>query len=391
MRPVTPDPGPAASLGRGVGPRPPRWPIATMSVLAVTVVVTLLQFPFPAVRLALWRDPKALAAGQVWRLVTPLLVQYDAWWQIVAVFALLAGIGAVAERLFGPGRWLLLYLGGGALGHAVGFAWQPYDAGASVGVAGLLGAVCAWLLSPAGPRLARVRVWGVAWPLAGLILTATRDIHGPPLLLGFALGALLLGWDRKGDTGPGRRQSRRDRGVTALIEGFFGFVWFGWGQANAAGGLRVGLAVAGVAAALVAVAGGVLAFRGPASSGVLHDRQARRRYGLAVGVEFTLAGAGAAVLAVAGQGDFIPVWVCAVVGVHFFALASLLEDRLLVPLGASVTTVALVAFVAALAAGIAPSTVTGVGAGALLTGFAVAAQTPNGTGQLAGPVRGAEG
>jgi hypothetical protein len=65
--------------------------------------------------------------------------------------------------------------------------------------------------------------------------------------------------------------------------------------------------------------------------------------------------------------------VCAVVGVHFFALASLLEDRLLAPLGASVTTVALVALVAALAAGIAPSTVTGVGAGALLTGFAVAA------------------
>jgi hypothetical protein len=373
MRLITPDPAPVASLERGVDPRPRRWPIATMSVLAVTVVVTLLQFPFPAVRLALWRDPHALTAGQVWRLVTPLLVQYDAWWQIVAVFALIAGVGTVAERLYGPGRWLLLYLGGGVLGHAVGFAWQPYDAGASVAVAGLLGAVCAWLLSPAGPRLARVRVWGVVWPLAGLVLTAKQDIHGPPLLLGFALGTLLLGWDRRGGTAPGRRQSRRDRGMTALIEGFFGFVWFGWGQANAVGGVRIALAVAGVAAALVALAGGLLAFRGPASSGVLHDRQARRRYGLAVGVEFALAGAGATVLAVAGQGDFIPVWVCAVVGVHFFALASLLEDRLLVPLGASVTTVALVALVAALAAGIAPSTVTGVGAGALLTGFAVAA------------------
>jgi rhomboid protease GluP len=165
-----------------------------MSVLAVTAVVTLLQFPFPAVRLALWRDPHALAAGQVWRLVTPLLVQYDAWWQIVTVFALFAGIGTVAERLYGPGCWLLLYLGGGVLGHAFGFAWQPYDADASVAVAGLLGAVCAWLLSPAGPRLVRVRVWGVVWPLAGLVLTATRDIHGPPLLLGFALGTLLLGW-----------------------------------------------------------------------------------------------------------------------------------------------------------------------------------------------------
>ena len=373
MRLITPDRVPADPLGRGVDPRPSRWPIATMSVLAVTAVVTLLQFPFPAVRLALWRDPQALADGQVWRLVTPLLVQYDAVGTIVVVFAGVAALGVLAERVYGHGRWLLLYLGCGVVGQAFGYLWDPPDSGASVAGAGLLGAVCAWLLSPAGPRLARVRVWGVIGPLAGIALVAVGDMHGPPLLPGFALGTLLLGWDRRAATASGHRQSRRDRGMTALIEGFFGFVWFGWGQANAAGGLRVGLAVAGVAAALVALAGGVLAFRGPASNGVLHDRQARRRYALTVGVEFALAGAGAAVLAVAGQGDFIPAWVCAVVGVHFFPLASLLEDRRLVPLGASVITVALVAVVAGLAAGIAPSTVTGVGAGTVLTGFAVAA------------------
>jgi hypothetical protein len=240
--------------------------------------------------------------------------------------------------------------------------------------------VCAWLLSPAGPPLARVRVWGLAWPLAGLALTAAGDMHGPPLLLGFGLGALFLWSDRHatsednvGQHRTGRPRPRRDLGLTALIEGFFAFVWFGWGQANAGPGLRVGLAVAGVVAALVAVAGGIQAFRGPPSTGVLHDRQARRRYGVTVGVEFGLAGVGAAVLAAAGQSDFIPVWVCAVVGVHFFALARLLEDPLLVPLGASVTAVALVALVAGLATGVAPSTVTGVGAGTLLTGFALAA------------------
>ena len=51
-----------------------------------------------------------------------------------------------------------------------------------------------------------------------------------------------------GDDLTGGPRSRRDRGMTALIEGFFGFVWFGWGQANASSGLRVGLAVAGVVA-----------------------------------------------------------------------------------------------------------------------------------------------
>jgi rhomboid protease GluP len=174
-----------------------RWPVATVAVLAATTVLTVLQFPFPGVRLALWRDPDALAAGQWWRLVTPLLVQYDPVWQIVVVLSLLAVIGVLVERLYGHWRWLLLYVGCGVVGQAFAYRWAPPDAGASVAGAGLLGALCAWLLSPAGPRLARVRVWAVAWPLAGVALTAVGEYHGPPLLLGFALGALLLWWDRR--------------------------------------------------------------------------------------------------------------------------------------------------------------------------------------------------
>jgi rhomboid protease GluP len=176
---------------------PRRWPVATASVLAITVVLTVLQFPFPAVRLALWRDPDALAAGKWWRLVTPLFVQYDAVWQIVVVFACIAAIGVVAEWVFGSGRWLLLYFGCGVVGQAFGYRWDPPDAGASVAAAGLLGAVCAWLLSPAGPRQAQVRVWGVVWPLVGIALTVKQDMHGPPLLLGFGIGALLLWRDRR--------------------------------------------------------------------------------------------------------------------------------------------------------------------------------------------------
>ena len=140
---------------------PRRRPIATVSLLAVTVVLTVLQFPFPQVRTALWRDPDAIAAGQWWRLATAMFVQYDKVWQIVAVLACIAAVGVLAERVYGHGPWLLLYLGCGVLGQAFGYLWEPLpDAGASVAGAGLLGAVCAWLLSAAGPRLARVRVWG---------------------------------------------------------------------------------------------------------------------------------------------------------------------------------------------------------------------------------------
>jgi hypothetical protein len=133
------------------------------------------------------------------------------------------------------------------------------------------------------------------------------------------------------------------------------------------------LAAGGVLALLVAVAGAFQAFRNPVSDSSLHDPRAWRRYGVIVGVEFALAGVGAAALAAAGQSDYIPVWVCAVVGVHLIPLAPLLHDRLLVVLGVLLTAVALVALVAGLAAWVPPSTVAGLGAGTLLTLFAAAA------------------
>jgi hypothetical protein len=172
----------------------------------------------------------------------------------------------------------------------------------------------------------------------------------------------------------GQRPSRRDHGITALIEGFFGFVWFGWGQADATSALLQALLAAGSALSLVVAAlGGVIAFRSPAGTGALHERPARRSYGILVGVEFALAGVGAAALGALGQSAYIPVWVCAVVGTHFFPLSAVLGDRLLPWLGALVTAVAVVALGAGPFTGVAPSTVAGLGAGVLLVAFATLA------------------
>jgi membrane associated rhomboid family serine protease len=176
-----------------------KWPICTIAVLGITTLLTVLQFPFPGVRLALWRDPDQIHAGQWWRLFTALFVQYDRVWQIITVLVLVAAIGVFAERLFGHLNWLLIYLGCGVIGQAFGLLWLPHtsDAGCSVAGAGLLGAVCAWLLSPAAPLLARVWFWAVVWLVAGLVLTEMRDMHGPPLLIGCSLGALLLWRNRR--------------------------------------------------------------------------------------------------------------------------------------------------------------------------------------------------
>jgi hypothetical protein len=165
------------------------------------------------------------------------------------------------------------------------------------------------------------------------------------------------------------RSGRRDRGITALVEGFFAAAWFSWGHAAASAGLGRWLDIGSIAALLVAVAGGVTGFRSPASTGALRDRRAARRYGITVGIEFGLAGVGAGVLGALGQAEYISVWVCAVVAVHFFPLAPILRDRLLVPLGALMSVAAATALVLGLTTDIAASTVTGLGAGSLLLTF----------------------
>lgn len=120
----------------------------------------------------------------------------------------------------------------------------------------------------------------------------------------------------------------RSRGVTVAVEGFFAFVWFGWGQADAPSWLVIPLALGTAAGALLAVAGVVVAKRSAGPLPAASDPAVRRRYGIIVGLEFGLLGAGAAVLGATGLSQWIPVWVCFGVGVHFFPLASLGPDHL---------------------------------------------------------------
>jgi len=164
----------------------------------------------------------------------------------------------------------------------------------------------------------------------------------------------------------------RDRGVTVAVEGFFAFVWFGWGQAAAPPWLVAPLAVGTGLGALLAVAGVVMTKRSTGRLRVMADPVVRRRYSIIVGVEFGLLGAGAAVLGATGHYRWIAVWVCFGVGVHFFPLASTLDNPSLRLLGLLLVAVAAAALGAGLASATAPSTVTGAGAGLCLLAFGVA-------------------
>ena len=164
----------------------------------------------------------------------------------------------------------------------------------------------------------------------------------------------------------------RDRGVTVAIEGFFAFVWFGWGMAAAPSWLTIPLIAGIVMGALLAVTGVVVAWRSTGRLLSASDPAVRRRYGIIVGLEFGLLGAGAAVLGATGLYQWIPVWVCFGVGVHFFPLATTLQNPSLRPLGMLLVAVAAAALVAGLVTAVAPSTVTGAGAGLCLLAFGFA-------------------
>ncbi|MGH3423861.1 MAG: hypothetical protein ACRDO8_03975 [Nocardioidaceae bacterium] len=170
--------------------------------------------------------------------------------------------------------------------------------------------------------------------------------------------------------------SARDAAMMTLFLGFFASAWFSWAQAAPPDPWRAPLDIAAFAALAVAVVGGVQAWRHRSDGSVLAAPGAMRAYNIIVAVEFASCALGALALGWSGHAQYIPVWVALVVGAHFWPLAPLLANRLLVPLGA----VLVVAAAAGLAAGVSdtmtPSAPTGAVAGAsLLVGAAAPLRT----------------
>jgi len=73
-----------------------------------------------------------IAAGQYWRLVTPMFLHVGAIHLTVNMYSLYA-IGPQVERLYGTSRFLLIYLVSGVAGVAASYAFPMHRGGVSAG------------------------------------------------------------------------------------------------------------------------------------------------------------------------------------------------------------------------------------------------------------------
>ncbi len=118
----------------------------------------------------------------------------------------------------------------------------------------------------------------------------------------------------------------RDLLMTAAIFGLFAFVWFGWAQEAPPAGARLPLGIGAGIGGLLAIGFGILsAMNWDAPTALDPDGSGFRTYLIIIGVEVVIVVAGGIGLALSRWKRFVPVWVLLVVGLHFFALAPVLE------------------------------------------------------------------
>lgn len=114
-------------------------PILSLAAIVVPAVALGLMQIFPGVLIALERNPEALASGQWWRVISPLLVDSDGLLQFLFVSVGFVCVGIPVEHRLGRWRWLALFFAGALAGEAAGYAWQPYGGGTSIALCGLVG------------------------------------------------------------------------------------------------------------------------------------------------------------------------------------------------------------------------------------------------------------
>ncbi len=168
-------------------------PAVAVVLWLVVAVPSLLQWPFPHLLTALQRDPVAVRDGQVWRVLTSVVVQDGGLAGTVFNLVVLALVAVVAGRVWGAARSVALFAAG-----VVGFNLITVFGFPSVG-AGNSAACFVLVCSLAGLALLHRNsreqmLLALLIVLTGGALLALLDAHGFAVLLGVVLGGAAARW-----------------------------------------------------------------------------------------------------------------------------------------------------------------------------------------------------
>lgn len=165
--------------------------VASTLIIALTTLSFALQFIYPEIIQALQRDVEALQAGEWWRLITPLLVQPQGVVQFVFNMMFMVVMLPMAERLYGARLWLLYFVPG-LVGQLANYAWLPNGGGGSSTAAfGVMGSLLVYVLWSRKTAPKQYPVFASLGILGAVLMIFTHDGHGPGLLTGAALAALI--------------------------------------------------------------------------------------------------------------------------------------------------------------------------------------------------------
>ena len=158
----------------------------------------------------------------------------------------------------------------------------------------------------------------------------------------------------------------RTRGLTAAVDGVCAAGWFAWARSGGPASANLISEVGAAAALLIALIGLTFAagrYQGPRAPAAAARRRRAIRIGVAVAVPVF---AGAGVLAAVAAAQWVPVWVCAGVGLFILASAGVVETPFLKGIGLAVTASAVLAVIVGAETTLAPVIVAGMGAGTCL-------------------------
>ena len=184
---------------------PGRKPIVTYTLVGITSLIFVIQyltqntFGYDLLFVLGGKINDAIIAGQVWRLITPVLLHGSFLHLVMNMYALYI-IGRRLERFYGGGKFLLLYLLSAYAGNVLSFVLTPNASlGASTAIFGLFAAEGIFILQNRklfGPARSRQMITNLVMILAinliyGFMPNSSVDIMGH---IGGLLGGVFFAW-----------------------------------------------------------------------------------------------------------------------------------------------------------------------------------------------------